>query len=176
MVSASQAEHYSAFGFGLGRPLFLPVKELRQRSLTRGSPSGPVRDALGFFGPAPAPVGLAPANFFGALGRKGRSERSPPAAGRGRSPKERGPPAGRPALRLKAGRLLEPSAPCGRGRKGRSPAGGREPPGRGPVGRGPLGRGRSKLRPPSRGPLERVLSRGASATGSILNPGVLVGT
>src|SRR5271154_5671805 len=47
---------YSDLGFGLGRPLFLPVKELRQRSFLRGGPLVSLRPSLFGLNPEPSPV------------------------------------------------------------------------------------------------------------------------
>ena len=121
------SDAYSALGFGFGRPLFLPVKELRQRSFLRGSPSGPV---LG------GPPALAPANFLGGAppgrGRnsRGRSSRLPALPSKGLRPRAGGPSvrgvkrAGRSPEAERdpdRGALPEPNSP--RGRKGREPEG-----------------------------------------------------
>src|ERR1700689_13401 len=102
---------YSDF-FGFGRPLFLPVKEFRQRSFLRGSPSGPVLP-----GPVLGAPGLAPANFFGGAppgrGRNSRGRSSRLSVRPSAPPNGLGRRAARPSVR-------------GVKRAGRSPEAGRD--------------------------------------------------
>lgn len=156
--------------------MFLPVKELRQRSFFLGSPPGPAFSLP----PEAGPAGLVPANFFGGpspvlsvRGRnsRGRSSRAAPS----RAAKGFGLLVGGPYVRgrngLPPGRSVprdgRPSKLRGAPRSGprSGPRAESRPPARSGPGRKPVLRGRSLGGPPGRGRNGRSPEAGRSVLG-----------